>query len=197
MIDRIVLDYPNWFVAGGAEENFEKYLTPYAGKKIKALQIGAYTGDATQWMFDNILDNSESTLTDVDTWMGSDEPDHKPLNWKSVEEVYDKRFLTQISSGNLLKMKMTSDDFFLSNKEMYDFIYVDGDHKAETVLRDGVNAVQCLNPYGIIAFDDYMWSQHKGPAHDPKAAIDAIRLCYSDQFTVLEIGLQVWMIKNS
>jgi hypothetical protein len=190
------LDYPNWFIAGGAEANFKQFLSPYAGQEISALQIGAYTGDATSWLFDNLLTNKNSTLTDVDTWQGSDEPEHRPMDWSSVEEVYDKRHSPKIDSGQLLKMKMTSDDFFAVNQKTYDFIYIDGDHKAATVLRDGINAVSCLNPYGILAFDDYMWSQHKGPAYDPKAAIDAIRLCYSDLFTVLDIGLQVWMIKN-
>jgi predicted O-methyltransferase YrrM len=189
--------YPNWFKLGGAEENFSKYLTQYSGNKLNFLQIGAYTGDATRWLFDNVLTNLDSTLTDVDTWEGSAEPAHLAMNWKSVEEVYDFRHSEVFESKKLIKKKMTSDQFFSSNKNKYDFIYIDGDHKAESVLKDGMNAIQCLNNYGIIAFDDYMWSQHKGPAFDPKPAIDAIRLCYSDRFTVLDIGLQVWMMRNN
>lgn len=186
-------EYPNWFVLGGAEANFVQQLTAYAGKKLDFLQIGAYTGDATSWLLTNVLTNPASTLTDVDTWEGSDEPAHAGLDWSSVEEVYDSRHSSSMGDGRLLKRKMTSEAFFASNKTKYDFIYVDGDHKAESVLKDGMNAIAALKPNGIIAFDDYQWSQHKGPAFDPKPAIDAIRLCYSDRFIVLAMGLQVWL----
>jgi predicted O-methyltransferase YrrM len=188
--------YPNWFALGGAEHNFWSQLTPYAGLELHCLQIGAYTGDATDWLFKNILTDPASTLIDVDTWEGSDEPSHKEMNWQSVEEVYDSRHSELIKSGRLIKKKMTSDEFFATNTAKFDFIYIDGDHKAESVLKDGINAVACAKPHAIIAFDDYMWSQHKGPAHDPKPAIDAIRLCYSDRFITLEMGLQVWLRNN-
>jgi predicted O-methyltransferase YrrM len=118
------------------------------------------------------------------------------MNWQSVEEVYDSRHSELVKSGRLIKKKMTSDEFFATNTAKFDFIYIDGDHKAESVLKDGINAVACAKPHAIIAFDDYMWSQHKGPAHDPKPAIDAIRLCYSDRFITLEMGLQVWLRNN-
>jgi predicted O-methyltransferase YrrM len=185
--------YPNWFVLGGAEYNFHTQLLSLAGKELHFLQIGAYTGDATDWLFKNVLTNPLSTLTDVDTWEGSDEPSHKEMNWQSVEEVYDSRHSELIKSGRLIKKKMTSDEFFAANTASFDFIYIDGDHKAESVLKDGINAVACTKPHAILAFDDYMWSQHKGPALDPKPAIDAIRLCYSDRFITLEMGLQVWL----
>jgi hypothetical protein len=100
--------YPNWFKLGGAEENFSKYLTQYSGNKLNFLQIGAYTGDATRWLLDNVLTNLESTLTDVDTWEGSDEPAHLELNWKSVEEVYDLRYFEVIKSKKLIKKKINN-----------------------------------------------------------------------------------------
>jgi hypothetical protein len=91
---------------------------------------------------------------------------------------------------------MTSDEFFKKNPYSFDFIYIDGDHKAMSVLKDGMNALLCLKPNGILAFDDYMWSLGKGLEFDPKPAIDAILACAQSQFTVLEIGLQVWLQKN-
>jgi len=189
-------DYPNWFKAGGAEANFEKFLLSYSGTEIHCLQIGAYTGDATEWLFKNVLTNESSTLSDVDTWEGSDEPAHHELNWHSVEETYDLRTYEYQNDARLFKRKMTSDSFFSQNVQLFDFIYVDGDHKASSVLKDGLNAVNSLKPGGILAFDDYMWTCGKGPAFDPKPAIDAINLCYSDEFTTLDMGLQVWLKRN-
>jgi len=185
------MTYPNWFLQGGAQGNFEKHLRPLANSKISALQIGAYTGDATEWLFNNVLTNSDSSLVDVDTWEGSDEPDHESMDWQSVEAVYDAR--TKKYGSKLTKIKTTSDKFFESNSAVYDFIYIDGDHTAPSVLKDGINAVKYVAPNGVIAFDDYMWRSGKGPAHDPYPAIDAIMLCFSGQFEVIESGLQVWL----
>jgi predicted O-methyltransferase YrrM len=183
-------EYPNWFMQGGAEHNFNKFLVHLAGKELHCLQIGAYTGDATEWLFSNILTNSNSTLTDVDTWEGSDEPDHEDMNWNSVHEVYLSR---HIGKSQLTYIQTTSDQFFKENSTMYDFIYIDGDHKASSVLKDGVNAIPFLKQGGIIAFDDYMWGLHL-PLHiHPRPAIDAIKTCYADQFEIMDVGLQVWL----
>jgi predicted O-methyltransferase YrrM len=189
-------NYPNWFINGGAQHNFEKYLLPYQGQEVSFLQIGAYTGDATEWLFANVLTNPSSTLTDVDTWEGSDEPAHEQLDWLNVEGTYDLRTLNFQNEKRLIKNKMMSDNFFTNDDKKYDFIYIDGDHKASSVLQDGINAIARIKPGGIIAFDDYQWSLGKGPAFDPKPAIDAIRLCYSDSLTVFDLGLQAWMTKH-
>jgi predicted O-methyltransferase YrrM len=189
-------EYPNWF-NGYASNYFGTHLSRFADTKVNMLQVGAYTGNATVWLFENVLTHPGSTLTDIDTWEGSDEPEHKELNWKSVEEVYDSRTAEYVKTNKLIKVKSTSDEFFASidANTKYDFIYIDGDHKAESVLKDGISATKHIAPGGYIAFDDYQWSLGKGPAYDPKPAIDAIWLCYSDRFEVLEMGLQVW-IKN-
>lgn len=189
------MEYPNWFKMG-AQYYFEAHLTPYAGKELSYLQIGAYTGDASIWLLENILTNPKSELVDVDTWEGSDEPAHHELNWQSVEEIYELKTLKYQEADKLWKCKETSDEFFKQNVSTYDFIYIDGDHQALSVLKDAANAIDVLNPKGILAFDDYTWSLGKGPEFDPKPAIDAILVCAKNAFTVLEIGHQVWLQKN-
>jgi predicted O-methyltransferase YrrM len=190
--DRQKMTYPNWFIQGGAQHNFAKHLSEFMSKPMSALQIGAYTGDATVWLFENIIGhNEESSLVDVDTWEGSEEPEHAQMNWQSVEMIYDAR--TAKFGKRLCKNKMTSDEFFESNSAVYDFIYVDGDHTAASVLKDGISAVKFIAPGGIIAFDDYLWRSGKGAAYDPYPAINAIMLCFSDKFDVIEAGLQVWL----
>lgn len=173
---------------------FMSHLFRFKGYPAHFLQIGAYTGDATEWLFDNILTHPESTLTDVDTWEGSDEPEHKTMDWKSVEDFYTDRHQSKIDSGRLRKLKMTSDEYFYTfPEEKYDFVYIDGDHKAATVLRDGLNTLNVIKTGGIIGFDDYTWTMNRGPAFDPKPAIDAVRLCFSDRLVTLELGSQAWL----
>jgi predicted O-methyltransferase YrrM len=40
---------------------------------------------------------------------------------------------------------------------LFDFIYIDGDHRAESVYFDGINALRYLKTGGYILFDDYHW----------------------------------------
>lgn len=192
------MDYPNWFVRGSAKIFFERNLKAYAGLPIKCLQLGAYTGDATEWLFDNLLTHPDSSLIDVDTWSGSDEPEHKNLDWKSVEEYYLERHRDKIASGRLTAFKGTTDQFFSSPQGMqqFNFIYVDADHKASSVLKDGLNSIYRVPVGGIVAFDDYLWTQGKGQYLDPKPAIDALYACYPDQLELLDSGVQVWFRKK-
>lgn len=186
--------YPNWFSVT-ADKYFTKHLLPLAGSPLKCLQLGAYTGDATEWLFKHVLTHRDSTLTDVDTWTGSDEGLHKAMDWTSVEDVYTTRHQELINSGRLKKRKETTDDFFQSpdGSQRFDFIYVDADHEAASVLKDGLNALYRINPGGILAFDDYTWASGKGSWADPKPAVDAILKCYPHKTTVLDIGAQVWL----
>lgn len=190
--------YVNWFTRGRADTYFARNLSPYVGQPLKCLQLGAYTGDATEWLFEHVLTHPDARLYDVDTWEGSDEPEHKQIDWNSVEQTYDKRHQDKIDSGRLIKFKGTTDEFFSSPQGMqqFHFIYIDADHEAASVLKDGLNAIYRVPEGGIVAFDDYMWTQGKGLWADPKPAVDAIYNCHSNSFDLLDTGLQVWLRKK-
>ncbi len=192
-------DLPNWFLAVNGPEIFNRHLFSKRMEEIHCLQIGAYKGDASAWLMENILIHPKSTLTDVDTWGGSNEVAHDVLDWDEVEQAYDAQTSAYVESGRIIKKKMTSDEFFKlkDSKTLYDFIYIDGDHEAAPVLKDGVNAIDALKIGGILAFDDYQWDAGKGLPYKPRPAIDAIMICYANRVTVVEIDLQVWLVKTS
>ncbi len=52
--------------------------------------------------------------------------------------------------------QMTSDQFFATNQETFDLIFIDGLHLCEQVLKDVENALKCLNPGGLIVMHDCM-----------------------------------------
>ena len=191
--------YPNFFENVGSPMYFARNLGPWKGQPIRCLQIGAYTGDATEWMLENVLTHDDSVLFDVDPWTGSDEPVHHQLDWKSVEETYLERHKDAIESGKLQVRKTTSDEFFSSDegRQGFNFIYIDGNHEAAQVLKDGINAIYRLGVGGIVAFDDYLWSLGKGLWADPKPAIDAIWLCHSNKFEIIDRGAQVWLKRTA
>ena len=186
---------PNWFQNDGLK-NFETQLQHLAARPSRLLQIGAYTGDASVWLYNNILYHyQDSVLVDVDTWEGSDEPVHHDLNWTSVETLYDSKTSGARHNRQIVKYKGTSDSFFKNNVETYDFIYIDGDHTSYGVLKDAVSAFECLNVGGVIGFDDYLWSAGLGANKEPKMAIDAFYSIYMDRIHVLVNDYQFWVKK--
>ena len=186
---------PNWFADDG-QTNFENYTRHLAERPSRLLQIGAYTGDASVWLYNNILYNyTDSVLVDVDTWEGSDEPVHHGLNWTSVETLYDTKTSGARLNRQIVKYKGTSDSFFRNNVEKYDFIYIDGDHTSYGVLKDAISAYECLNVGGIVGFDDYLWSADLGANKEPKMAIDAFYSIYNERIEVLVNDYQFWVKK--
>ena len=157
------MEYPNWF-KHYAEPNFELVLKDYAGKpNLRFLQLGVFNGDASIWMLDNILTDPSSTLTDVDTWAGSDEDIHKTMDFEDVWQSYMHRVKDY---DNVYPIRTTTNNFFNGYEDdgdwWFDFIYVDADHTASGVLNDAVMAWQHLKPGGIMAFDDYTWVADSG-----------------------------------
>ena len=50
--------------------------------------------------------------------------------------------------------RMTSDEFFSSNKNTFDIIFIDGLHHSEQVYKDILNALEVLNKGGVIICHD-------------------------------------------
>jgi predicted O-methyltransferase YrrM len=184
------MQYPNWFQS--SQRNFERVLISYKNKpSLKFLQIGAYTGDASVWLLENILTDQTSILVDVDTWAGSNENIHKTFNWQDVESVYDKKIST---FGNIKKYKGTSTEYLNSCNEQFDFIYIDGDHTADGVYSDAVLSLPLLKTGGVLAFDDYLWKHDtKNTKLEPKEGIDRFLQENSDNIEILINDYQYWL----
>jgi len=73
-------------------------------------------------------------------------------NWCFDRIVVDHKVGVDPEKGGTLRM--TSDDFFSQNTEMFDIIFVDGLHHADQVYKDIENSVKILNPGGVILVHD-------------------------------------------
>lgn len=192
--------YPNWF-AVTAQHNFEKHLLPLAGQEgLHFLQLGVYTGDATEWLCKNILTGKNSWLHDVDTWEGSDEEAHESIDFNEVIKIYKSRIY---NNAPVTPHTGTTTDYLLAQYgcdrplgEYFDFIYVDADHTTVGVLLDAELSWPLLKSGGIMAFDDYNWGNAL-PLHlRPKPGIDLFMLRHEGEYELLEKNEQVWIRKN-
>lgn len=184
---------PNWFIY--AKPNFENHLTRYRDQPgTRMLQIGAYTGDASLWLVNNILTAPDSHLTDVDTWEGSaGEGIHQQLNWQTIWNIYR----TRLEGKNVHPFRMTSNEYFqfFRPREQFDIIYVDGDHTKDQVSIDAHNAHLALKPGGTLIFDDYEWYGHPD-GQNPRDAIVPFHLAHKNDYEVIAINTQYWLRKN-
>lgn len=185
-------EFPNWFNIT-AKANFEALISNSLRNDpdALALQVGAYTGDATEWM----TTKTKWTINDVDTWEGSQEDAHEQMDFNEVEAVYDSR---HGDNASVHKFKMTSDSFFndyILEPNTYDFIYIDGDHTASQTAKDGLNALPLLKSGGIIAFDDYTWTSGKGSYYDPRPGIDSFHHICQELVELLVVNGQAWFKK--
>jgi len=186
--------FPNWFASSPAIENFKELISGMAGKPdLNFLQLGAFTGDASVWLLDNILTHPSSHLTDVDTWQGSDEKEHHEMNFSDVESAYDYKTKEY---KNLTKVKGTTISF-LRQAELnhYDFIYIDADHTAIGTLLDAELSWLCLKAGGILAFDDYEWSDGKGDANRPMPGINSFLERHDGEWLPVKRNWQLWVLK--
>ena len=137
-------------------------------KNVKnILEVGSYEGRSAIFFLKNF---SDSKITCVDTWVGSDE--HSNVNFKLIEKNFDFNTSFYQSNNILMKHKMTSNEFFKKNYKYFDLIYVDGDHSSDQVKIDLINSWNVLKNGGFLVLDDYMWWYYKDLKKNPSTPIN-------------------------
>ncbi|MFP3567190.1 class I SAM-dependent methyltransferase [Paraburkholderia sp. SIMBA_030] len=176
----------NWF--GAAAKGVWDQLIPQI-KPEKILEIGSYEGASACYLIETLAKEQAIEIHCVDTWEGGIE--HQAggtaeADMSSVESrfYHNVRLATRHSSDRveLVVHKGYSDECLSrliaeGKKGYFDFVYVDGSHQAPDVLCDAILGFKLLKIGGVIAFDDYIWSEDLPSGKDllrcPKPAIDA------------------------
>lgn len=184
-----MMDFTNdWFGATG-RYIWEKILPQLGPKRI--LEVGSYEGRSTCFLIETLPGPLE--IHCIDTWKGSKE--HVGTDMDAVR----KRFESNIKIASQGKNVQVTDyversDLALAKMQdkfakHFDFIYIDGSHKATDVLCDAVLAFRLLRSGGVMCFDDYLWRDFGpyDPLNSPKVAIDTFTLIYSKQLHVMAL----------
>lgn len=150
---------------------------------VKCLEIGSWEGRSACWILDNILkDHHESHLDCVDLWPELPEQ----------ERLFDHNLS---SEPKVTKYKGFAINFLeplVDQPPIYDFIYVDGDHRGEMAFADIILSWPCLKPGGVMTVDDYTYEgQDIAGLPKPRALIDAFLAIHESEILLLEKGLQV------
>jgi predicted O-methyltransferase YrrM len=169
-----------WFV--GARPIWSQILKNLRPRRM--LEIGSYEGQSACFLIETVGQMHESELHCIDTWQGGIE--HGAINMAEVERRFlnnTEKAIRAAPQSVTLKVHKARSDFALAQlfvqgyEGFFDFIYIDGSHQAPDVLADAVLAFRLLRKGGLMAFDDYLWSENLPGGPDilrmPKSAIDA------------------------
>jgi len=123
-------------------------------KPISILEIGGYEGAFSTYCLDSLLLHESSILHVVDPYDIND-PTSPVFN--STKSIFLKNCSLSNFPDKVIHYETYSDTFFASLKRepIYDFIYIDGLHTAEQVIKDLDNSCYYLKDSGIIWVDDY------------------------------------------
>jgi predicted O-methyltransferase YrrM len=167
----------------------------------RVLEVGSYEGASTIYLIERLARTGPLEIHCVDTWEGGVEHVGQ-IDMNSVEARFTHN--TRLAIGAApnkvdLKVHKGYSDVCLARllaqggANYFDFVYIDGSHQAPDVLCDAVLGFKLLRPGGVIAFDDYLWSEDlpggKDPLRCPKPAIDAFVNLYFRKLNVLSAPL--------
>ena len=173
-----------------------RILDKYKGQpSVRALEIGSFEGRSTVWLLENILTHPTAHIDCIDTFEGS--PEHADMHIDSNNLL--NRFLNNVEphakKANWFKGRsqeiLRNGEFGSREIQSYDFIYIDGSHKAADVLEDAVLSFRLLKIGGLLIFDDYAWFGG-GPSEfdNPMRGIDAFYHAYQNQLKSVSISYQ-------
>lgn len=195
-------------------QNWHERLTPHWNKmfanlgwcgapNLLFLEIGAFEGQATVWLLENVLTHESSRIDVVDPFEGNPEFPDAGIDSANLLE----RFMTNVRPfGSKVGVVSQLPSFrYLcwlnadqSNK--YDFIYVDGSHRACDVLADGILAWPLLKTGGVMVFDDFNWVwrvKSTGELLSPGVGIRAFLTVFGGKYkSILSGGDQVGIQKT-
>lgn len=174
----------DWF--SGNIPIFSNFLSHLKDGVAHGLEIGSFEGRSSVWFLDTILTHEDSTLTCIDTFEGSME--HTEEHTRGLKTLFERNVLDNFPSGKVIVHTGKSQEVLRTLVQpKYDFIFIDGDHRALSVLEDAVLSFRLLKPGGILMFDDYRWLDPRFPRDidGPKIAIDSFAYIYQDYVDIL------------
>jgi hypothetical protein len=130
------------------------WLANAAIKHPLIVEFGSYYGRSTR----ALGDNCKGRVWAVDPWNG----EYPNVIGNAIVEIntfcypqFCKNLGDLISSGRVVPHRGFSWGFHLPYQ--VDMVFIDGDHRYETVLRDIDKAFELLRPGGLISGHDYSW----------------------------------------
>src|SRR5437763_5108821 len=178
-----------WFLQVEIKDELLNFISDKDEHNI--LEIGCFEGLSSVFFSDNLLNYPSSSMICVDPFLTINNNDHNEFLRGEAEANFDYNISQSKNFTKITVYKTTSDDFFLTNDQTFDFIYVDGCHLPDFVSRDMENSFKCLKVNEIMWMDDYCKTT------ECKEAMDNFLKLHINQYTIIHKGYQLAIKKLS
>jgi len=188
----------DWF-----SHNIEHWSTLFPlveSKCPRVLEIGSWEGRSAVFLLNNLVGESgEIVCIDHFDFLQTEAARQRfeKLNHNLSQTKKKWRLLREFSVPALM---MLLQEEMLSSNPGFDWIYVDGSHRADDTMLDGELVWRLARKGAIIIFDDYHWKKEpEHSIHHPKRGIDAFLLLHSGEYERLsdDAHYQVFLRKTT
>jgi predicted O-methyltransferase YrrM len=160
-------------------------IDAFTNRPISYLEIGTFYGANVLSVAQTYGLHPDSKLYCVDPY----EDYERYPEYKGQQNTIYETFLSNVNnSSHKHKIQLcrgySNNEIPKFNDEMFDIIYIDGNHEPEYVMEDAVLCFRKLKPNGIMIFDDYGWG---GPDLTQRG-IDGFINGYHKQ--IIKLGMQ-------
>lgn len=172
-----------------------------AFRPARMLEIGTHVGASTLHIAAALMRGEWEQIPSLVTVDIEDVNDSPDSCWRQVGLAKSPKQMVEELSATV-EIKFVTDDsrhFFATTKERFDFIFLDGDHAAETAYEDIVGSLDVINNNGLIVLHDYfpggrpLWSDGSGLC-GPFTAAEKVRAT-GVAIKVIPLGSLPWPTK--
>lgn len=170
------------------------------------LEIGSFEGRSTCWFLNHLLSDT-GTVTCIDPFLHLD-TDYFSNN-SNLETKLSRRniFLEQTAQikNSLQTVRLLESRSYhalsvlIQEKQLFDFIYIDGNHSAESIMADAVMSFGLLRTNGIMLLDDYLLdnSQNWFYQHKPKESLTSAKQAIDSFLEIFKSSIVRIPLKNN
>ncbi|KAG2003636.1 glycosyl transferase [Coprinopsis cinerea AmutBmut pab1-1] len=176
-------DSQDWFSHN--VESWKALLPIVTRNDPRILEIGSWEGRSAVFLSANLCKDGEIVCIDHFDLFNTDAGKERYERMQHNLGLTGKRFriLPEFSFPALMKLleeEMGRED------PGYDWIYVDGSHRADDTLLDGELAWRLARKGAVVIFDDYHWdATPEDSAEHPKRGIDAFLSLHRGEYDML------------
>ncbi|MBI4129290.1 class I SAM-dependent methyltransferase [Candidatus Peregrinibacteria bacterium] len=181
----------DWFT--GHIPHWKRLLEEFVGRPaLRFCEVGSFEGRSATWLLQNILTDPTARLTCIDTFVFRAADYTHDVPAVDISARFDRNIAVTGAAYKVRKLVGPSRVILRTLPVgTFDFIYIDGSHRAPDVLTDAVLAWDLLKEDGMLLFDDYGFQALPEAVGNPSVAIDAFLHMYRGSYEILHRGWQL------
>jgi len=158
------------------------HIVPLENKPIKYLEIGVFYGANLFSVCDSYAKHKDSQVYGIDPWEDYDQYSEYKNQQNDIYKTFQENLKNRQDQDKIhIRRGYSHNEIGKFKDEMFDIIYIDGNHEPEYVLEDAVLAFRKLKVGGYLIFDDYGW----GGADLTQCGIDSFARGYHKRMQII------------